>query len=161
MKCINIKTIKSLSSSSHFQREKWKMRDKRIIDLSAFFTFFVTIFLKFKNFLHRQLLQFSYEFLLEFVLAYRKGYTANYISIRLIENWKSVLDKNLFAGAVLIDMYKAFLTFVNLVVVKLYAYDLNLTVAECLVRFLWNLTLVYLSNILKLVLKLDVASPHV
>lgn len=157
MKCINIKTIKSLSSSSDFQREKWKMRDKRIIDLSAS----LTIFLKFKNFLHRQLLQFSYEFLLEFVLAYRKGYTANYISIRLIENWKSVLDKNLFAGAVLIDMYKAFLTFVNLVVVKLYAYDLNLTVAECLVRFLWNLTLVYLSNILKLVLKLDVASPHV
>lgn len=157
MKCINIKTIKSLSSSSDFQREKWKMRDKRIIDLSAS----LTIFLKFKNFLQRQLLQFSYEFLLEFVLAYRKGYTANYISIRLIENWKSVLDKNLFAGAVLIDMYKAFLTFVNLVVVKLYAYDLNLTVAECLVRFLWNLTLVYLSNILKLVLKLDVASPHV
>ena len=157
MKCINIKTIKSLSSSSDFQREKWKMRDKRIIDLSAS----LTIFLKFKNFSHRQLLQFSYEFLLEFVLAYRKGYTANYISIRLIENWKSVLDKNLFAGAVLIDMYKAFLTFVNLVVVKLYAYDLNLTVAECLVRFLWNLTLVYLSNILKLVLKLDVASPHV
>lgn len=157
MKCINIKTIKSLSSSPDFQREKWKMRDKRIIDLSAS----LTIFLKFKNFSHRQLLQFSYEFLLEFVLAYRKGYTANYISIRLIENWKSVLDKNLFAGAVLIDMYKAFLTFVNLVVVKLYAYDLNLTVAECLVRFLWNLTLVYLSNILKLVLKLDVASPHV
>lgn len=36
----------------------------------------------------------------QIISAYRKRYTTNYVQIGLIENWKAMLYKNLFAGAV-------------------------------------------------------------
>ena len=39
---------------------------------------------------------------------YKKGYSANHVLIRLIENWKKTLDNNLFTGAALMDLSKAF-----------------------------------------------------
>ena len=51
---------------------------------------------------------FSNEFLSDFISAYRKIYSTNYVLIRLIENWKTMLDKHAFTGAVLIDLSKAF-----------------------------------------------------
>ena len=46
--------------------------------------------------------------------------------IRLIEDWKTSLDKNLFTGAVLMDLSKAF-DFIphNLLISKLHAYGLS------------------------------------
>ena len=43
------------------------------------------------------------KFLLDFTSAYIKGYSTNYILLRLIENWKATLDSNLFTRAVLMD----------------------------------------------------------
>ena len=51
---------------------------------------------------------FSTEFLSDFSSAYRKGYSTNHVLIRLIENWKTTLAKNLFTEAVLMDLSKAF-----------------------------------------------------
>ena len=48
------------------------------------------------------------NFLSDFISAYRKGYSTNHVLLRLNENWKAVLDSNLFAGAVLMDLPKAF-----------------------------------------------------
>ena len=46
--------------------------------------------------------------------------------IRLIENWKSALDKNLFTGAVLMDLSKAFDCIPHdLLIAKLHAYGLS------------------------------------
>ena len=46
--------------------------------------------------------------------------------IRLIENWKTTLDKSLFTGAVLIDLSKAFDRMpYGLVIAKRYAYGLS------------------------------------
>ena len=50
------------------------------------------------------------NFLSDFILAYRKGYSTNHVLLRLIENWKAALDSNLFTGAVLMDLSKALLT---------------------------------------------------
>ena len=36
----------------------------------------------------------------QIISAYRKRYTTNYVQIGLIEHWKAMLYKNLFAGAV-------------------------------------------------------------
>ena len=40
--------------------------------------------------------------------AYRKGYSPSHVLIRLIQNWRKALDSNLFTGAVLMHLSKAF-----------------------------------------------------
>ena len=60
------------------------------------------------RFLHNQIASFSNAFLSDFISASKKGYSANHILIRLIENWRTTLDKNLFTGTVLMDLSKAF-----------------------------------------------------
>ena len=62
----------------------------------------------YKRFLHNQITSFSNNSLSDFISSYRKGYCANPILIRLIENWKATLDKNYYTGAVLMDLSKAF-----------------------------------------------------
>ena len=47
-------------------------------------------------------------FLSKFISAYRKSYSSNHVLIRLIESWKKSLDQKNFAGAVLMDLSKAF-----------------------------------------------------
>ena len=50
----------------------------------------------------------SDELLSDFISAYRKGYSANHVLIRLLENRKTTLDKNLFTRSVLMNLSKAF-----------------------------------------------------
>ena len=58
--------------------------------------------------------------------AYRSGYSRNHVIIRLIENWRHALDNNLFMGAVLIDLSKAFDCIPHdLLIAKLHAYSLD------------------------------------
>ena len=42
------------------------------------------------------------------ISAYRKGCSTNQVLLRLTENWKAALHSNLFRGAVLMDLCKAF-----------------------------------------------------
>ena len=75
--------------------------------------------------LHNQIASFSNKFLSDFISAYRKGYSTNHVLIRLIENWRTTLDKNLFTG-VLMDLSKAFDCIPhNLLIAKLHAYGLS------------------------------------
>ena len=62
----------------------------------------------YERLLQNQIASFSNEFLSDFFSAYRKGYSTNHILIRLIENWKTTLGKNLFTGTVLTDLSKVF-----------------------------------------------------
>ena len=48
------------------------------------------------------------NFLSDFISACRKAYSTNHVLLRLIGKWKAALDNNLFAGAVLMDLSKAF-----------------------------------------------------
>ena len=80
----------------------------------------------YERFLHNQIVYFSNEFLSDFTSAYRKGYSTNHVFVRLIENWKISLDKNLFTGAVLMDLSKAFDCIPHdLLIAKLLAYGLS------------------------------------
>ena len=47
-------------------------------------------------------------FLSKFISVYWKTYSRNNLLVRLIENWKIFVDQNKFAGAVLMDISKAF-----------------------------------------------------
>ena len=62
----------------------------------------------YERFIHKNLMSSVTNFLLDFTSAYRKGYSASHLLLRLIENWKAALDSNLFTGAVLMDLSKAF-----------------------------------------------------
>ena len=66
------------------------------------------------------------NFLSDFIPAYRKEYSTNHVLLRLIENWKAALDSNLFTGAVLMDLSKAFDCIPqDLLMAKLHAYGFN------------------------------------
>ena len=57
---------------------------------------------------------------------YRSGYSTNHVLIGLIENWKHALDNNLFIGAVLMDLLKAFNRISHdLLIANLHAYILD------------------------------------
>ena len=66
------------------------------------------------------------NFVSDFTSAYRKGYSTNHVLLRLIENWKAALDSNLFTGAVLMDLPKAFDCIPHdLLIAKLHPYGLS------------------------------------
>ena len=48
------------------------------------------------------------KFLSPFLCGYRKGFSTQYALLTLIERWKFCLDKQGFAGALLMDLSKAF-----------------------------------------------------
>ena len=80
----------------------------------------------YERFLDNQILSFSNEFLSDFISACRKRYSTNHVLIRLIENWKTTLDKDLFTGAVLMDLSKTFDCIPqDLLIAKLHAYGLS------------------------------------
>ena len=65
-------------------------------------------------------------FLSDFISAYRKGHSTNHILLRLVENWKAALNCNLFTGAVLMDLSKAFDCIPHdLLIAKLLAYGFS------------------------------------
>ena len=82
--------------------------------------------------LHSQMASFSSQVLWDFSFAYRKGYSANHALIRLIENWKTSLDKNLFTGAALMELSKAFYCIPHdLLIAKLHLTEWVSTRAPC------------------------------
>ena len=72
------------------------------------------------RFLHKQFKPFVETFLSGFVAAYREEYSCNHVLMRLVENWKRALDKNLQIGTILMDLSTAFDC-----IAKLYAYGLS------------------------------------
>ena len=57
---------------------------------------------------------------------YRKGFSAQHALIALIEKWKECLDNGGYAGAMLMDLSKAFDTIDHkLLIAKLHAYGLD------------------------------------
>ena len=66
------------------------------------------------------------NFLSPYLCGYRKGYNAQSALITLIEKWKSILDNKGYAGAVLMDLSKAFDTInYELLIAKLHAYGIE------------------------------------
>ena len=65
-------------------------------------------------------------FLSPFLAAYRKSYNTQYVLIKMREEWRENLDKNIFVGVVLTDLPKAFDCIPHdLLIAKLAAYVLS------------------------------------
>ena len=74
-----------------------------------------------------------------YLCGYRRGFSAQYALVSLIEKWKESLDKKGFAGAVLMDLSKAFDTINHeLLIAKLHAYGFHKDSLKILLSYLSN-----------------------
>ena len=55
-----------------------------------------------------QLVEFFINIFHDFICAFRKGHGCQTTLLRLLEDWKSALDKNCYVAAILMDLSKAF-----------------------------------------------------
>ena len=74
-----------------------------------------------------------------FLCGYRKGYSVQHALISLIEHFRTALDKKGYAGAVLMDLSKAF-DCINhdLLIAKLHAYGFTMDALEMVKNYLSN-----------------------
>ena len=80
----------------------------------------------FERILQKQINAFIDSFLSPYLCGYRKGYSAQQALVSLIEKWKISLDNKGFAGAILMDLSKAFDTINHdLLIAKLHAYGFS------------------------------------
>lgn len=84
---------------------------------------------------HEQLVLFLDNVLDPNIAAYRKGYSCEHVLLSLVESWKKALDLKKHAGAILMDLSKAFDCLPHpLIIAKLEAYGLSLN--SC--AFMWS-----------------------
>ena len=80
----------------------------------------------FERIMQRQIVTHIDKYLSPFLCGFRKGFNTQHALIALIEKWKSTLDKHGFAGAILMDLSKAFDTLNHdLLLAKLHAYGFD------------------------------------
>ena len=92
----------------------------------------------FERIMQKQMKTFIESFLSPFLCGYRKGYNAQYALLAMIEKWKKCLDgKGGFAGAILMDLSKAFDTINHeLLIAKLEAYGFGDSALETMLSYL-------------------------
>ena len=88
--------------------------------------------------MQKQMVAYIQKFLSPFLCGYRKGFNAQYALLAMIEKWKKCLDgEGGFAGAVLMDLSKAFDTINHeLLIAKLGAYGFNDSALEIVLSYL-------------------------
>ena len=93
----------------------------------------------FEKLMQKQISGYINNYLSPYLCGYRKSFSSQQALMSLIENWKRVLDKNGFGGAVLMDLSKAFDTIKHdLLVAKLYAYGFSKESLKLLHSYLSN-----------------------
>jgi hypothetical protein len=80
----------------------------------------------YERILHTQLSDYFEKILSPVMCGYRKGYSAQFALVSLIEKFKIALDKKGYAGAIFMDLSKAFDTINHeLLIAKLHAYGVD------------------------------------
>ena len=91
----------------------------------------------FERVIKNQIVSFIDSKLSYFLAAYRKFYGTQHVMMRLIEEWKSKLDKHYVVGAVLLDLSKAFDCVPHdLLIAKLYAYGFDISALKLILSYL-------------------------
>ena len=93
----------------------------------------------FEKAISTQLTEFFEPIFNKFLCAFRRGYGCQTTLLRLIEDWKEALDKNMYVAAILMDLSKAFDCLPhNILLSKLAAYGLSMDSTKLLENYLTN-----------------------
>ena len=91
----------------------------------------------FERLMQKQMVAYIDKFLSPFLCGYRKGFNSQYALLVMIEKWKECLDNKGFAGAILMDLSKAFDTINHeLLIAKLEAYGFEEDALEIVQSYL-------------------------
>ena len=89
--------------------------------------------------LQKQLMTHIEKYLSSYMCGYRKGHNAQHALVSLIEKWRESLDKKGYAGAILMDLSKAFDTINHdLLIAKLHAYGFGKSALKLIKSYLSN-----------------------
>ena len=115
----------------------FKKKDKIFVKIYRPVSVLPTVFKIFERIMQKQISDYIGKFLSPFLCGYRKGFSTQYALLTLIERWKFCLDKQGFAGALLMDLSKAFDTINHeLLIAKLHAYGFSTDALEVLLSYL-------------------------
>ena len=91
----------------------------------------------FERIMQNQLNEHINQFLSPFLCGYRTGFSTQTALLTLIERWKIMLDKKGYAGAILMDLSKAFDTInYELLTAKLHAYGFGKEALKLILSYL-------------------------
>ena len=91
----------------------------------------------FERIMQKQMMAHIEQFLSPYLCGYRKGFNAQYALLAMIEKWKECLDQKGYAGAILMDLSKAFDTINHeLLIAKLEAYGFEENALEIVTSYL-------------------------
>ena len=89
--------------------------------------------------MQNQIISHIDQYLSPYICGYRKGHSAQHALISLIEKWKTSLDKGGYAGAIMMDLSKAFDTLNHeLLIAKLNAYGFSHSALTLIRDYLTN-----------------------
>ena len=93
----------------------------------------------FERIMHNQISEYINQLLSPYLRSYRQGFSTHQALVSLIEKWKAILDKNGYAGAVLMDLSIAF-DIINhgLLIAKLNAYGFTKNSLRLIKSYLSN-----------------------
>ena len=115
----------------------FKKLEKILVDNYRPVSILPTVTKIFERIMQKQMNTFVENILSPFLCGYRKGYNSQYALLAMIEHWKMSLDNNGLAGAILMDLSKAFDTINHdLLIAKLHAYGFNESALELILNYL-------------------------
>ncbi len=91
----------------------------------------------FERIMQSQMVGYIDKHMSKYLCGFRKGYSTQHALISLLEKWKYELDKKGFAGAVLMDLSKAFDCLNHdLLIAKLHAYGFSMSSLKLIMSYL-------------------------